>query len=174
VGRSKGTDGLKDQNSQSGSGRIDRNTFPLRNDPYFSRATNFAEQRTNHGWTAHGEYSSQNKSHRRRNIQKASNTILLGVLNWLCDVLGNLQAFLSNVLDAERAQIAFKFMWGVGVNDPYPVTNLYPPVQAGDPDWRPYYIVNLLSLPRHYQFEFFICVGRSPARSERTSSRLSP
>ncbi|GEM_PF-96782 len=70
--------------------------------------------------------------------------------NWRCDVLGNLQAFLSNILDADRARIAFKFMWGVGVNDPYPVTNLYPPVQAGDPDWRPYYTVNLLNLPGHY------------------------
>jgi sucrose-6F-phosphate phosphohydrolase len=70
--------------------------------------------------------------------------------NWRCDVLGNVQAFLSNVLDADRARIAFKFMWGVGVNEPYPVANLYPPVQAGDPDWRPYYIVNLLNLPGHY------------------------
>lgn len=70
--------------------------------------------------------------------------------SWRCDVLGNIQAFLSNVLDADRARKAFRFMWGVGVNEPYPVTNLYPPVQAGDPDWRPYYIVNLLNLPGHY------------------------
>jgi sucrose-6F-phosphate phosphohydrolase len=70
--------------------------------------------------------------------------------NWRCDVLGNVQAFIANVLDAERARIAFKFMWGVGVNEPYPVANLYPPVQAGDPDWRSYYTVNLLNLPGHY------------------------
>lgn len=70
--------------------------------------------------------------------------------NWRCDVLGNIQAFISNVLDIDRARIAFKFMWGVGVNDPYPVANLYPPVQSGDPDWRPYYTVNLLNLPGHY------------------------
>lgn len=70
--------------------------------------------------------------------------------NWRCDVLSNIQAFLSNVLDADRARTAFRFMWGVGVNEPYPVSNLYPPVQAGDPDWRPYYIVNLLNLPGHY------------------------
>jgi len=70
--------------------------------------------------------------------------------SWRCDVLGNLLAFLSNVLDVDRARVAFKFMWGVGVNDPWPVTNLYPPVQAGDPDWRPYYTVNLLNLPGHY------------------------
>jgi sucrose-6-phosphatase len=70
--------------------------------------------------------------------------------NWRCDVLGNIQAFLSNVLDVDRARTAFKFMWGVGVNDPYPVANLYPPVQSGDPDWRSYYTVNLLNLPGHY------------------------
>jgi sucrose-6F-phosphate phosphohydrolase len=70
--------------------------------------------------------------------------------NWRCDVLGNIQAFIGNVLDVDRARIAFKFMWGVGVNEPYPVVNLYPPVQAGDPDWRAYYTVNLLNLPGHY------------------------
>lgn len=54
------------------------------------------------------------------------------------------------MLDVDRARVAFKFMWGVGVNDPWPVANLYPPVQAGDPDWRAYYTVNLLNLPAHY------------------------
>lgn len=70
--------------------------------------------------------------------------------NWRCDVLGNIQAFVGHVIDIDRARVAFKFMWGVGVNDPYPVVNLYPPVQAGDPDWRSYYTVNLLNLPGHY------------------------
>jgi sucrose-6-phosphatase len=70
--------------------------------------------------------------------------------NWRCDVLGNVLAFLTNVIDIERARTAFRFMWGVGVNQPYPVANLYPAVQSGDPDWRPYYTVNLLNLPHHY------------------------
>lgn len=70
--------------------------------------------------------------------------------SWRCDVLGNVQGFIANVLDVDRARTAFKFMWGVGVNEPYPVVNLYPPVQAGDPDWRSYYTVNLLNLPGHY------------------------
>jgi len=70
--------------------------------------------------------------------------------NWRCDVLGNVLAFLTNVIDIDRARTAFRFMWGVGVNEPYPVSNLYPVVQAGDPDWRPYYTVNLLNLPHHY------------------------
>lgn len=70
--------------------------------------------------------------------------------NWRCDVYGNVLASLVNLLDVERARTAFRFMWGVGVNDPWPVTNLYPVVQAGDPDWRTYYTVNLLNLPHHY------------------------
>ncbi len=70
--------------------------------------------------------------------------------NWRCDVFGNLLAFLMNLLDVERARTAFRFMWGVGVNQPWPVANLYPVVQAGDPDWRAYYTVNLLNLPHHY------------------------
>ena len=41
-------------------------------------------------------------------------------------------------------------MWGVGVNEPFPVANLYPVVAPGDPDWKPYYAVNLLNLPNHY------------------------
>jgi sucrose-6-phosphatase len=70
--------------------------------------------------------------------------------NWRCDVYGNILAFLVNLLDLERARSAFRFMWGVGVNQPWPVANLYPVVQSGDPDWRAYYTVNLLNLPHHY------------------------
>lgn len=70
--------------------------------------------------------------------------------NWRCDTYGNILAFLMNVLDIERARTAFRFMWGVGVNQPWPVANLYPVVQAGDPDWKSYYTVNLLNLPHHY------------------------
>jgi glycogen debranching enzyme len=38
----------------------------------------------------------------------------------------------------------------VGVNEPWPVKNHYPPVHAGDPEWRDYFTVNLLNLPNHY------------------------
>lgn len=70
--------------------------------------------------------------------------------DWRCDVPANVMAFLFNVLDIEKAKIAFRFMWGVGVNQPFPVRNLYPVVNAGDPDWKSYYTVNLLNLPNHY------------------------
>lgn len=70
--------------------------------------------------------------------------------SWRCDVLGNVLGFLFNVLDVPRARTALAFMWGVGANQPWPVVNLYPAVQAGDPDWKAYYTVNLLNLPHHY------------------------
>lgn len=70
--------------------------------------------------------------------------------NWRCDVFANILAFLMNLLDLEQARTAFRFMWGSGVNQPWPVANLYPVVQSGDPDWKAYYTVNLLNLPHHY------------------------
>ncbi len=70
--------------------------------------------------------------------------------SWRCDVYGNLMAYLANVLDKDRAMMTFRFLWGVGANDPAPVKNVYPPIQAGDPEWRDYFTVNLLNLPNHY------------------------
>jgi len=70
--------------------------------------------------------------------------------DWRCDVYANILASLFNVLDIERSRAVFRFLWGIGVNEPWPIRNLYPPVTAGDPDWRPYYTVNLLNLPDHY------------------------
>ncbi|MCA9236047.1 MAG: hypothetical protein KDA44_11280 [Planctomycetales bacterium] len=70
--------------------------------------------------------------------------------SWRCDVLGNLLAYLSNLTNRSQAMQTFRFLWGVGVNEPGPVRNLYPPVQAGDPEWREYFTVNLLNLPNHY------------------------
>ncbi len=70
--------------------------------------------------------------------------------SWRCDVYGNILAFLTNLLDKDRAMMTFRFLWGVGANDPGPVKNCYPPVHAGDPEWRDYFTVNLLNLPNHY------------------------
>lgn len=70
--------------------------------------------------------------------------------SWRCDVYGNLLAYLTNLLDKRRAMMTFRFLWGVGANDPGPVKNMYPPIHAGDPEWRDYFAVNLLNLPNHY------------------------
>ena len=70
--------------------------------------------------------------------------------SWRCDVYGNLLAYLTNLIDKDRAMMTFRFLWGVGVNEPGPVRNMYPPIHAGDPEWRDYFAVNLLNLPNHY------------------------
>jgi glycogen debranching enzyme len=70
--------------------------------------------------------------------------------SWRCDVYGNIMAFLTNTIDKDRAMSTFQFLWGVGANDPGPVKNMYPPIQAGDPEWREYFTVNVLNLPNHY------------------------
>ncbi len=70
--------------------------------------------------------------------------------SWRCDTFANILAFLFDVIDTRHAAQSFRFMWGVGVNEPYPIANLYPVVTAGDKEWRDYYTVNLLNLPDHY------------------------
>lgn len=70
--------------------------------------------------------------------------------SWRCDVYANLLAALTGLLDADRCDQLFHFLWGVGVNSPFPVACLYPPVQSGAEDWKDYFIVNFLNLPDHY------------------------
>ncbi|QDU61799.1 Plant neutral invertase [Planctomycetes bacterium Pan216] len=70
--------------------------------------------------------------------------------SWRCDVYANILAYMDNLVDKDKAMRTFHFLWGVGANEPHPVKALYPPVQAGDPEWRSYFTVNLLNLPHHY------------------------
>lgn len=70
--------------------------------------------------------------------------------SWRCDVYGNLLAYLTNLVDHDKATMTFRFLWGVGANEPGPVKNSYPVVHPGDPEWRDYFKVNLLNLPNHY------------------------
>jgi GH15 family glucan-1,4-alpha-glucosidase len=70
--------------------------------------------------------------------------------SWRCDVYGNLLAYLTGLSGKDRAMMTFRYLWGVGVNSQGPVRNMYPPIHAGDPEWRDYFAVNLLNLPNHY------------------------
>lgn len=70
--------------------------------------------------------------------------------SWRCDVYANLLAALVGLLDNRRMDQLFHFLWGVGVNSPYPVKCLYPAIQSGASDWKDYIITNLLNLPEHY------------------------
>lgn len=66
------------------------------------------------------------------------------------DTIGNLLAILFGVADQTQADRILNYIHGCGLNEPYPVRCLYPPVQPGDKDWRDYYRVRNLNLPDHY------------------------
>lgn len=66
------------------------------------------------------------------------------------DTLANLLAILFGVADQARADKILDYIHGCGLNEPYPVRALYPPIQPGERDWREYYRVRNLNLPHHY------------------------
>lgn len=71
--------------------------------------------------------------------------------SWRCDVYANLLAYMMyDLISKKQAMMTFRFLWGVGANEPAPVRNMYPSVHAGDPEWRDYFTVNLSNLPNHY------------------------
>jgi sucrose-6F-phosphate phosphohydrolase len=70
--------------------------------------------------------------------------------SWRCDVYGNLLAGLVGLLDEPKLDQLFHFLWGVGVNAPYPVKCFYPPILSGASDWKDYFVTNFLNLPDHY------------------------
>ncbi|HKX74960.1 MAG TPA: glycoside hydrolase 100 family protein [Acidimicrobiia bacterium] len=70
--------------------------------------------------------------------------------SWRCDVLANLLAAHHGLLDDYQQQRLFDFLWGVGINQPYPVACLYPAVASGADDWKDYFLVNFMNLPHHY------------------------
>jgi sucrose-6F-phosphate phosphohydrolase len=70
--------------------------------------------------------------------------------SWRCDVYANLLASLMGLLAERKREHLFQFLWGVGVNSPYPVKCFYPPIQSGANDWKDYFITNFLNLPDHY------------------------
>ncbi len=66
------------------------------------------------------------------------------------DTIGNLLAILFGVADQAQAGRILDYIHGCGLNEPFPVRCLYPPIQPGDKDWRHYYRVRNLNLPDHY------------------------
>jgi hypothetical protein len=66
------------------------------------------------------------------------------------DTLGNLLAVLFGVADKQKADKILEYIHGCGLNEPFPVRALYPPVQPGEKDWREYYRVRNLNQPHHY------------------------
>jgi sucrose-6F-phosphate phosphohydrolase len=70
--------------------------------------------------------------------------------SWRCDVYANLLANLVGILDDQKSERLFNFLWGVGVNSPLPIKCLYPPIFSGASDWKDYFVTNFLNLPDHY------------------------
>jgi hypothetical protein len=66
------------------------------------------------------------------------------------DTLGNLLAILFGVADQAKADTILDYIHGCGLDEPFPVRALYPPLQPGDKDWREYYRVRNLNQPHHY------------------------
>jgi hypothetical protein len=66
------------------------------------------------------------------------------------DTLGNLLAILFGVADQAKADKILDYIHGCGLDEPFPVRALYPPLQPGDKDWRDYYRVRNLNQPHHY------------------------
>lgn len=66
------------------------------------------------------------------------------------DTLGNLVAILFGLADQGKADKILDYIHGCGLNEPFPVRALYPPVQPGERDWRDYYRVRNLNQPDHY------------------------
>jgi glycogen debranching enzyme len=66
------------------------------------------------------------------------------------DTLGNLLAIVFGVADARKAGKILDYIHGCGLNEPFPVQALYPPIREGEKDWREYYRVRNLNQPHHY------------------------
>ncbi len=67
-----------------------------------------------------------------------------------CDAFGNLLAILTGVASRERADKILDFMESVGMDQPFPLKAIHPPIQAGDREWRDYFRTNNLNLPHQY------------------------
>lgn len=67
-----------------------------------------------------------------------------------CDTLGNCLAILTGIADYHRSEHILRFMYQVGIAEPYPSKAIYPPIHPGESDWRSYYRSRNLNLPHQY------------------------
>lgn len=67
-----------------------------------------------------------------------------------CDIYGNILAHLYNIVDKQKAIATFRFIWGFGGNEPFPMKNIYPARLTEEPDLGSIDGGGLLNLPHHY------------------------
>src|SRR5690606_13717129 len=52
--------------------------------------------------------------------------------------------------DGHHTEHILRFMYQVGIDEPYPAKAIYPPIYPGELDWREYYRSRNLNLPHQY------------------------
>ncbi len=67
-----------------------------------------------------------------------------------CDVYGNILACISGLADEKKSRLITDFIFRAGVNKPYPVKVLYPPIYPGEQDWKPYMAKGRQNYPWQY------------------------
>jgi len=55
------------------------------------------------------------------------------------DSLGNLLAIITGLAEPKRADDILNFIDYKGINEPYPMKAIFPPIKPGDPEWRSYF-----------------------------------
>lgn len=67
-----------------------------------------------------------------------------------CETYGNILACLVGLADEEKQRTITEFIYGAGVNMPYPVKVMYPPIYPGEDDWRSYMTKGRQNYPWQY------------------------
>ena len=66
------------------------------------------------------------------------------------DTTGNMLAVLCGVATAAQASQILDYIDSAGVNRPFPVRVLHPPIRPGEQNWREYHRINNLNMPHQY------------------------
>lgn len=66
------------------------------------------------------------------------------------DVFANLLAIIFGVADRSRADMILDHIEKAGINKPFPIRAIDPPIRQEDRDWRPYMLLGQQNLPYQY------------------------
>lgn len=66
------------------------------------------------------------------------------------DSLGNILAAAFGLADKKKAKAILDYIEQKGINRPFPVVSLYPPIKPGDEEWKPYFEKSLAGTPWWY------------------------
>jgi glycogen debranching enzyme len=66
------------------------------------------------------------------------------------DVYGNILACISGLADEKKSRLITDYIFRAGINKPFPVKVLYPPIYPGEQDWKPYMTKGRQNYPWQY------------------------